>query len=693
MRQNLFPEKLLQSLDKFIQQMHRLNKADNPKLIVNIVTSWTQAQPLLTQKLLNYILESEQKICRGEERKAIKKIIINKLLKEFEHDKLTLEIRKRLYQEELNTLIKDNSTLIDNQYSVYLLKVQEKLGLSTQQCHIIKQKILELKASPFFNQNSSVFNKTQAEYKQAESNFYTTKIIDENTIEATSSLAINYQRSRFTNQTVFHTNKQLDKVKYQPKRWTWLLLGIPFLSLFIKGFGWNIYSQLNSNNDNYTQQDLCVDLTTSQSSRISLGDKLLSPDYNHFQPSTTIALNQGIDAFSRCEFSIAKNKLQQSLALDVNNPEALIYANNAEAITQDNFMIAVSVPLGSKPKVAWEILRGVAQSQAEINRRGGIQERLLLVKIVNDDNDPEVARQVAKQLTADKNVLAVIGHNSSDSSLAASEIYQKNGLVMVSPTSSSTKLSGIGSYILRTTPSVAIMADTLADYALSNSLTKIAVCSDSESSASSSFAQEFMTAVYKDYGEIAPINCNFAQSNFNPQKVVEQANRYNADALLLAASVKEIKQAIAVAQANRQRLPLLGTHSLYTSETIEEGQDAVAGLVLTAPWLPDENKNHNFSQATKKYWGGKVNWRTAMAHDATEAIIKGLEQSDTRSKLQSALTHSNFLVEGATGTFYFEQGDRHGKVQLAHIQKSAQNSDEYQFTQLKPDAQTHFQLP
>ena len=685
MRQNLFPEKLLQSLDKFIQQMHRLNKADNPKLLVKIVTSWTQAQPLLTQKLLNYILQSEQKICRGEERKAVKKIIINKLLKEFEHDKLTLEIRKRLYQEELNTIIKNNNTLIDNKHGYYLLELQEKLGLSTQQCHIIKQKFLLLKASPFSHQNNSAFNKRKAEFKQTESNFSTTKVVDKYSREASSSLAINYQRSRFANQTVFHRNKQLDKVRYRPKKWSWLLLGIPFLSLFIKGFGWNKYSQLNTNNDNNTQQDLCVDLTTNQSPRMSLGDKLLSPDYNHFQPSTKIALNQGIDAFSRCEFSIAKNKLQQSLALDVNNPEALIYANNAEAITQDNFMIAVSVPLGSKPKIAWEILRGVAQSQAEINRRGGIQERLLLVKIINDDNDPQVARQVAKQLTADQNVLAVVGHNDSDSSLAASEIYQKKGLVMVSPTSSSTKLSGIGSYILRTTPSVAIMADTLADYALSNSLTKIAICSDSESSASSSFAQEFMTAVYKDYGEIAPIKCNFAQSDFNPQKVVEQAKVHNADALLLAASVKGITQAIAVAKVNQQRLPLLGTHSLYTFETIEKGQDAVAGLVLTAPWLPDENKNHNFSQTTKKYWGGKVNWRTAMAHDATEAIIKGLEQSDTRSELQSTLTHSNFLVEGATGTFFFERGDRHGKVQLAHIQKSAQNSGEYQFTQLKPD--------
>ena len=689
MQQNLFPEKLLQSLDKFVQQMHRLNKADNPKLIVKIVTNWTQAQPLLTKKLLQYILQSEQKICRGQERIAVKKIILNKLIKEFEQDKLTLEIRKRLYEEELNTIIKCKKSVITNKDRNYLIKLQNKLGLSTQQCQAIKKEVLIIKNSQAFRQNNELVDDQkvkykQAKYKQAKSNSFPAQAANKNSTDNTSSKTINHQQARFTNQKVFIKNKQSEMANLQPKKWSWLLLGVPLLSLFIKGFGWNKNSQLNiANNHSLQQQDICVDLTSSQSPRISLGDKLLSQEYNHLQPQSKITLNEGIAAFSRCEFVTAKNKFQQSLASDINNPEALIYANNAQAITQEYFMIAVSVPLGSKPKVAWEILRGVAQAQAEINRQGGVQERLLLVEIVNDDNDPEVVRQVAKKLAADKNVLAVVGHNDSDSSLAASEIYQKHGVVMVSPTSSSTKLSGIGSYILRTTPSVAIMANTLADYASSKSLTKIAVCLDSESSASTSFAQEFMKAVHQDYGEIAPVKCDFAQSNFNPQKVVNRAIAENANALLLAASVKGIKPAIAVAKVNQQRLPLFGTHSLYTFETIQQGKDTVAGMVLTPPWLPDKTKNYDFTQTAMEYWGGQVNWRTAMAHDATVAIIQGLEQSDTRSELQSALTNSNFLVDGATGVFYFEEGDRLGEVQLAQITQSALNPGKYEFSRLK----------
>ena len=383
-------------------------------------------------------------------------------------------------------------------------------------------------------------------------------------------------------------------------------------------------------------------------------------------------------------FLSLKNKFQKSLALVKNNPEALIYLNNAQAISQDHFKIAVSVPIGSQPGIAWEILRGVAQAQAEINKQGGIRQKLLLVQIVNDNNNPEIVRQVAKQLTADENILAVVGHNDSNSSLAASEIYQEQGLVMISPTSTSTKLSGVGSYILRTIPSVAILANTLANYAASNSLTKIAVCSDSRDSASSSFVQEFTLRIAKEGGEIAAVKCDFAQSNFDPKPVIDQAIAQNADALLLAPSVNHMGQAVAVAQANRQQLPLLGNHSLYTFKTIQQGKASLLGMVVPSPWLPDVKPNSHFSQTAMKYWGSKVNFRTAMAYDATAAIIQGLHWSDTRSKLRSVLTQANFSVDGATREFYFEHGDRYGPVQLAYIQQSEPNSDQYQFALLKP---------
>ncbi len=105
--------------------------------------------------------------------------------------------------------------------------------------------------------------------------------------------------------------------------------------------------------------------------------------------------------------------------------------NNAKEGDRTSLTIAVSVPSGSNPNIAQEILRGVAQAQDKINATGGIKGAGLQVEIVNDNNLAEVAKEVATALTNDPKILGVIGHNDSTASLAAAPIYQEKGLVRV----------------------------------------------------------------------------------------------------------------------------------------------------------------------------------------------------------------------------------------------------------------------
>ena len=171
------------------------------------------------------------------------------------------------------------------------------------------------------------------------------------------------------------------------------------------------------------------------------------------------------------------------------------------------------MPIGGSLDVAKEILRGVAQAQNEINKRGGITHNgvktLVQVQIANDDNDPEVAQKIAASFVAQPNVIGVVGHNSSSSSIAAAPIYQQGNLVMVSPTSVARELSQAGSYIFRTTPSTRVLAETLADYA-ANTLHrhKIAVCVDADSPASTSFKDEFSLSLFESGGQVVSADCN-----------------------------------------------------------------------------------------------------------------------------------------------------------------------------------------
>jgi branched-chain amino acid transport system substrate-binding protein len=177
-------------------------------------------------------------------------------------------------------------------------------------------------------------------------------------------------------------------------------------------------------------------------------------------------------------------------------PDTLIYLWNSKIGKAKHLTIAVSVPISSNLNIAQEILRGVAQAQDEINTAGGIQGQKVQVMIVDDQNDSGTAAKVADELVKQAEVLAVVGHNASDASVAAAPIYQKGELVMVSPTSFANALSGFGNYIFRAVPTVRFLAEPLATHVVQVAHKKrLVVCFDSQAKDNVSFKDEFIASV------------------------------------------------------------------------------------------------------------------------------------------------------------------------------------------------------
>lgn len=384
---------------------------------------------------------------------------------------------------------------------------------------------------------------------------------------------------------------------------------------------------------------------------------------------------QGIESFKKGDYNGAIKHFKASLSQQKNDPETMIYLNNAK-INQAFLKIAVVVPISSNVNVAQEILRGVAQGQDEINQRGGVEGKPLKVIIANDSNLPENAQKIATELVQDDTVLAVVGHNASNASLAAAPIYQKGGVVMITPTSFANNLSGIGDYIFRMVPSPKVMAQPLANYAMSLPQPNLAICYDSAAPDNVSFRDEFLASFLAKGGKLIPLVCDLSSPNFDPQKMINEAIHKGAKSLLMTPHVDRLDQVIALAKANQNQLTLLSSPTLYTIKTLAQGENQVKGLVLVIPWHPQSNVKSSFLNDSNRYWEARVNWRTAMAYDATWAIAQGLRQSSTGEGLKDTLHNPSFLVSGATGTFKFlPSGERLGSVYLAQIQSTSQGND------------------
>ena len=139
--------------------------------------------------------------------------------------------------------------------------------------------------------------------------------------------------------------------------------------------------------------------------------------------------------------------------------------------------------------------------------------------------------------------------------------------------------------------------------------------------------------------------------------------KQEADSLLLRPKIKEIKKATEMAKANAtqsKRLQLLGTSTMYTSETLSVGE-AVNGMVLSSIFHPDLNSG-NFDKNVKNLWNATVNWRTATSYDAMWVIISALQNTSpapNSKDLQKIIAANNIDIEGATGNIKFnKEGER-----------------------------------
>ncbi len=122
----------------------------------------------------------------------------------------------------------------------------------------------------------------------------------------------------------------------------------------------------------------------------------------------------------------------------IRDPEALIFLNNANIENertnnpQKIYTIAISVPIDADPNASLEMLRGVAQAQDEIYKDKENKFRLKVV-IANDKEDEETAKKVALKLVKNKKILGLIGHSTSDITLAVGDIYEKKSLHLSPP--------------------------------------------------------------------------------------------------------------------------------------------------------------------------------------------------------------------------------------------------------------------
>ncbi|MEG4230707.1 bifunctional serine/threonine-protein kinase/ABC transporter substrate-binding protein [Microcoleus sp. Pol11C3] len=444
-------------------------------------------------------------------------------------------------------------------------------------------------------------------------------------------------------------------------------------------------------------------LATPSADGVSSGEKLL------VQTSALWSKQRGINEFADSNYPEALKLLKQSWREDRRDPETLIYMNNAllKAINAEYYTIAIVVPIRRKDdgsilnaNLAEELLRGVAQAQTEVNlsllkpndssnkdfpgqgflEPKALRKKGLKVIIADDGNIKSYAVQRANSLVAQPDILAVIGHYTSDMTVETVDIYNQNKLVAISPGSTTQELTRKPrKYFFRTAPTTSIEAEALVNQLLLVGEKKAAVFYNPNSPFTASLWEEFKKQFEAKGGATFRISnyYDLSKNNFNAEAAIKEVEKAGKTALLVIPDgqvTNSLENAIEMIKANGDRNWIVGPWTLYEPRTLEVAKElkSIEKLGISVFWHPLISFDKKFPVNAEKLWGGPVNTRSALTYDAARTLIKALEMQPepSREGMQKTLADPNFKAEGATGIIEFDSktGNRKNPPKrVAHI--------------------------
>ncbi len=306
----------------------------------------------------------------------------------------------------------------------------------------------------------------------------------------------------------------------------------------------------------------------------------------------------------------------------------------------------------------------------------------LKLRVLDDRNDPATAVNIANDLVADPNIVAVIGHGTSTTSLAAAPIYQAAGLPVISSTATVNDLSNFEVYF-RTVFSDESEATMLATYLrqvlAADRVTIVAGDTTYEENLSGQFANAFG----EDGGVVAG---EFVISAEDPATSIASIVSALQDAddpgtIFLATTESHGHEFLLALRRAGLTTPVFASEAMGSSEFAErftnEPEEAddpgffTEGIYAVSPLIYDSVGANaiRFSEWYEGEYGVAPSWRPARTWDAVSAIAAAIRRGElstgnteanraiVRTEL-AAMTDSSTAVPGITGDFYFtDSGD------------------------------------
>jgi branched-chain amino acid transport system substrate-binding protein len=333
----------------------------------------------------------------------------------------------------------------------------------------------------------------------------------------------------------------------------------------------------------------------------------------------------------------------------------------AVAWSADPIYVAVSAPLtGNYAEYGQNWQKAMNLAVGWLNAAGGINGRPLELVYNDTKSDPKESAAVAQKYTSDPKFVAQIGDFTSTACMAAQPIYDKAGMVQMSPTASHPKFSPGSIWSFGIIGTQAGEGPFMADYAVKKlGKKKIAVLYINNDWGIAT--KDYFVKPAKDMGaDILAIE-SFFETDKDFTGVLTKLRGYKPEILYIPSMYNEM----ALIAKQREKLGwtdvlLSGPGSLYSPKLLEIGGTSVNGLYTSAVFFPkDQLPNvQKFVKGFEEKYKSTPNMFAAIAYDGVNLLAHTIRKVGTdRKAIRDELAKTkNF--EGVAGNITFtEQRD------------------------------------
>lgn len=359
-------------------------------------------------------------------------------------------------------------------------------------------------------------------------------------------------------------------------------------------------------------------------------------------------------------------------------------------------------------------IRGIQLYIDKINKAGGIEGKKIKLRIFDDGDRPDTAVKVASEIGEDKDIVLVIGHFLSSTSLAAGKIYKRYGIPVITASATATAVTADNGWYFRVIPHNAFQGRFLAYYCRTLDSRSVSLVFQKDPYGLS-IAEPFEQTA-QDIGLEIKNKSAFDPESKNAgeelEKIASDLNRTDEPGVIFLALYPNYAAKLIIALKQSGNLySIIGTDTLISESFIEEFkknnlEQMTPGyysddIYATSPFMIDtaNEKAYIFRKEFMKKYGEEPPWVAASHYDAAAAVVEALKKSDiqgrenlqrNRRKVRSslaAMSNARNGLKGVGGYIYFDKNGDSGRPLSVGFYKRHLFIPAFSMYQTKPEAE------